>query len=233
MENQAHHGVAHPHPNLEHLIFSIEGKQYSTTQQYYTGIELKQLAGIPEDVSLYLQIQQPYQHELIENSNRVNIARPDIEHFFVQKEDKLEFFINSQPFTSYKQYITGAELRQLGSIPSNEALYLDLQGKWQDDFITNDEIVDLARDGVEKFISKVVSFTLIVNAEEKTWNSPLITFEEIVRLAYDNFNPNPVVAYTVTYTNGVAPHSSGNMAKGSSVSVKDKMKFNVDSTSQS
>jgi len=234
MEKNEKNGLAQPHQqNLEPLVFQIENKQFSTNQQYYQGIELKQLAGISDNVPLYLFIDAPYEHELIENHTRVNIARPEVETFFVKDEDKLKFSINNQPFTSYKQYISGIEIRELGNIPSNEALYLDLQGKWEDDLITNEEIVDLARDGVEKFVSKKVSFCLFVNAEEFVWQSPTISFEEVVNLAFGKYNPNPAEAYTVKYKDGLQPSPTGKMSKGSSVQVKDKMKFNVTETGKS
>lgn len=233
MLREQQNGIAHSQSNTEHLTFIVEGKRFSTTQQYYTGLELKLLAGIPEDVSLLLSIPTPYEDELIENHTRVNIARPEVEMFFVKDEDKLKFSINNQPFTSYKQFITGLEIRELGNIPSDEALYLDLQGKWEDDLITNEEIVDLARDGVEKFVSKKVSFCLFVNAEEFVWQSPTISFEEVVNLAYGKYNPNPAEAYTVKYKDGLQPTPTGKMSKGSIVQVKDKMKFNVTETGQS
>ncbi len=38
------------------LKFKIEGKQYETFQQYMTGAELKNLAGIPLETELFLSI---------------------------------------------------------------------------------------------------------------------------------------------------------------------------------
>src|SRR5690554_4253564 len=92
-----------PSPTKQSLKIMIEGKQYETTEQYLTGIQLKELAGIPLDTELFLSISRPYKDELIENDKVVNLARPETEYFFVKK--KLHFSINGQPFTWYKQYI--------------------------------------------------------------------------------------------------------------------------------
>lgn len=139
------------------LKFVVEGKEYQTCNQYITGAELKQIAGIPLDTELFLSISKPYEDELIENEKTVNLARPETEYFFVKK--KLHFTINGTLYTWYKQYIRGIQIRQLGNIPAEDEIYLDLPEGWKDDFITDDEIVDLARQ-VEKFISKPHPFAL-------------------------------------------------------------------------
>jgi len=134
------------------LKFIIEGEEFETLDQYKTGAELKQLKEIPLETELYLSIAKPYDDELIGNDKVVNLARPDKEYFFVKK--KLHFTINKTPFVWYKQFIRGIQIRELGKINSDEDLYLDLKEGYEDDFITDDEIVDLARPGKENFFSK-------------------------------------------------------------------------------
>ena len=215
------------------LKFVIEGKEYETIDQYKTGAELKQLAGIPLDTELFLSISKPYQDELIENDKSVNLARPETEYFFVKK--KLHFTINQVPFTWYLQYITGTEIRELGIISPNEDIYLDIKGGWEDDLILDDEVVDLARPGVEHFISKPKSkeFKIIVNAREKVWEEPSISFEQIVVLAYASYNNDPNKGYTVTYSKGPRPNREGTMVKGSVVEIKNNMIFDVTATDKS
>lgn len=215
------------------LKFVIEGKEYETFDQYKTGAELKQLAGIPLDTELFLSISKPYQDELIENDKSVNLARPETEYFFVKK--KLHFTINQVPFTWYRQHITGAEIRELGKISPNEDIYLDIKDGWEDDLILDVEVVDLARPGVEHFISKPKSkeFKIIVNAREKVWKEPTISFEQVVVLAYGSYDNNPNKGYTVTYSKGPKPNREGIMVKGSVVEVKNNMIFDVTATDKS
>ena len=179
------------------LKFVIEGKEFETFDQYKTGAELKQLAGIPLDTELFLSISRPYNDELIENEARVNLARPETEYFFVKK--KLHFTINGVHYTWYKQFIRGIQIRELGNIPREDELYLDLPDGWKDDFIEDDEIVDLARPGVEHFISraKIQGVEIIVNQSRKKYDKPQISFEEVVRLANGSYDPNR--GYTVKY----------------------------------
>lgn len=213
------------------LKFVIEGKEFETFDQYKTGAELKQLAGIPLDTELFLSISRPYNDELIENEARVNLARPETEYFFVKK--KLHFTINGVHYTWYKQFIRGIQIRELGNISREDELYLDLPDGWKDDFIEDDEIVDLARPGVEHFISraKIQDVEIIVNQSRKKYDKLQISFEEVVRLANGSYDPNR--GYTVKYSDGPKENPKGLMSKGTEVFVKHNMNFNVRSNHQS
>lgn len=223
-----------PVPNQRKpLKFIIEGKEYETVEQYKTGAELKQLAGIPLETKMYLSISKPYDDELIENDKQVNLARPETEYFFVRK--KLQFFINGKPFNWYKQFIKGAQIRELGNIPDDIDVFLDIKEGWQDDHILDDEVIDLARPGRERFISRSKSkdFIIIVNAREKAWHEPTISFEQVVILAFGTYDKNPNKGYTVTFSRGSDSQPEGTMVKNSVVHVKNKMIFDVTATDKS
>ncbi|SDD77482.1 multiubiquitin domain-containing protein [Niabella drilacis] len=227
-ENEKGHNVG-----LPPLQLVIEAKGYSWSKQYITGVELKQLAGIPLDTDLYLSVQKPYSDELIENEKQVNLARPEIEHFFVKK--KLQFFINHQPFTWYKQYIKGSEIRELGNIPPEHEIFLDIKEGWQDDPITDDEVVDLARPGKERFYSKEkqTEVTIIINGTPHKWDKKQISFVEIIVLAYNGYVDKPTMVYTVAYEDGPKENPEGSMIKGQNVVVKNKMIFHATATDKS
>lgn len=75
--------------------------------------------------------------------------------------------------------------------------------------------------------------TLFVNARPHKWNKVLITFEEVVALAFNSYDPNPSIAYTVSYFDGPKGFSEGELTKGHSIPVKDGEKINVDRTDKS
>jgi hypothetical protein len=215
------------------LKFVIEGKPYETFDQYKTGAALKQLAVIPLDTELYLSIAKPYKDELIENDTRVDLARPETEYFFVKK--KLLFSINKTEYTWYKQYIRGAQIRELGKIPLEDDIFLAIEKPFEDELITDDERVDLARPGKEYFFSKEkpADFTIIVNATPKAWKENTISFDQVVILAFGAISNRPETGYTVTNSRGWDPKSEGTMIKGSVVRVKNKMVFDVTATDKS
>src|SRR5579872_1309042 len=131
------------------LLFTINGKQFEWKEQFITGDELKQLAKLPLEEELYLSIQEPWDDELINNDTRVDLARPEIEHFY--SKQKLKYTINGQNFESARQYVKGEFLRKQGNIPEDEDLYLKVDKPWEDELITPEEWVDLARPGTEHF----------------------------------------------------------------------------------
>ncbi|MDB5089174.1 MAG: multiubiquitin [Mucilaginibacter sp.] len=215
------------------LQFFIEGKQFETFHQYLNGAQLKELAGIPLAAKLYLAVQEGYEPERIENAKEVDLARKDVENFFVK--DKLKFTINGEPFTWYVQYISGKQIRALGKIGADDELFLKVPPPYENELITDEREVDLALPGKENFISKEKPFsvTLVVNTRPKPWAKKTITFEEVVILAFGSYDPNPQKVYTVNYSGGPEPKPEGSMIKGSVVHVKDKMNFDVSATNQS
>ncbi|MGB4770397.1 MAG: multiubiquitin domain-containing protein [Chitinophagaceae bacterium] len=213
------------------LIFTINGKQFEWKEQYILGAELKKLADIPLEEELYLSIQDPWDDELITNETRVNLARPEIEHFYIKQ--KLKYTINGQPYESARQYVKGEFLRKQGNIPEDEDLYLKVDKPWEDDLINPDEWVDLARSGTEHFRSKGVEFLLIVDGREKKWQKRRISFEEVVVLAKGAYQDSTTMYYTVTYDRGPKQNPEGSMVKGDIVFVKNKMIFNVTATDKS
>lgn len=226
------HGA--PSTQKHPLEFIIEGKKYETFDQYKTGAELKQIAGIPSETELFLSISKPYNDELIENETRVNLARPEKEYFFVKK--KLHFSINGESFIWYKQFIRGIQIRELGKISPEEDLFLDIKGPWEDDQIFDDEIVDLARPGKEKFISKPKPFEVVisVNGRDKIWKERTISYDQVVAIAREGKPDNGAQqAYLVTYFDGPSQNPKGELAKGVSVFVTNKMMFNAAPTDKS
>ncbi len=78
-----------------------------------------------------------------------------------------------------------------------------------------------------------VRITLIVNGEEKEWDSKTISFEQAIVLAFGSISTNPNICYTVTYKRGPGQNREGSMVKGDVIRVKNKMIFNVTSTDKS
>lgn len=212
------------------LQLIIEGNQFETHEQYKTGKEIKQIGGLPSDAELYMQIAEPWRDEPIGDYDKVDLARPGIEQFFIKK--KLLYTINDVEFTSNKQYIKGNFLRHLGNIPPDDEIYLKVPKGWDDELIENDEFVNLARPGKEHFESRKFEVCLIVNLKEKNWVAKKITYEEVVKLAYPSYDSERK-NYTVKFTEGPKQNPQGSMSPGDIVNVKNKMTFHVTETNKS
>lgn len=215
------------------LQFTVEGKEYKWEDQYITGLQIKELADLPLESELYLSISEPWKDELVQDNEQVDLARPGLEQFFIKKA--LKYTINAQEFESIKQYIKGAEIRKQGNIPDNHQIFLHIKGPWEDELIKDDTWVDLARPGIEHFYSKAkhVAVIIIVNGREKPYTQEVITYEQVVTLAFPGSNANPDTVNTVTYAKGPEQNPEGSMVKGDKVFVKNKMVFNVTATNKS
>lgn len=215
------------------LSFSVEDKPYETEQQYLTGFEIKRIAGLPKSSELLLTVREPWKDEPIADDVKVDLARPGIEGFYIKK--KLEFVINGKRYNSDKQYLTGADIRKIANIGAEDEIFLSIVGPYEDELIRNEDRVNLARPGIEKFYSKEKSrdFKIIVNASVKDWDQKTISFEQVVVLAFGSYDNNPNKGYTVTYSRGKDPKPEGTMIKGSVVNVKNKMIFDVTATDKS
>lgn len=147
----------------------------------------------------------------------------------------LNLTINGKNYEWNQEYITGAEIRKLGNIPAEDEIFLAIKKPWEDETITDDKQVNLARPEIEHFYSKDRNFkvTIIVNGRPKPWTEKTITFEQVVVIAYGTYDSNPDKVYTVTYDNGPHENLEGSMVRGSKVYVKDKMIFNVTATDKS
>lgn len=76
-------------------------------------------------------------------------------------------------------------------------------------------------------------FTIIVNARKKTVKHHHLTFDQVVKLAFEHPATGPNIMYTVTYSKGPRENPEGNLLEGQRVKIKDGMIFNVIQTDKS
>lgn len=74
--------------------------------------------------------------------------------------------------------------------------------------------------------------TIVVNGTQHEWpKNGEISYEEVVKLAFPNFNPKNT--YSVIYKRGQGNKPEGILPPGGTVKVKDGMIFNVSENTQS
>lgn len=75
-------------------------------------------------------------------------------------------------------------------------------------------------------------YTVIVDGQKKVVHEDVLTFEEVIALAFDPVPSGPNVSFTVSYRDA-ADGKSGTLTKGESVKIKDGTIFNVTHTDKS
>ena len=81
--------------------------------------------------------------------------------------------------------------------------------------------------------SKVKMVTIIVNGRQKQVPKEVLSFDEVVALAYDPVPTGPNVDITVTYCRGHGSKPEGQLTPDASVKVKEGMIFDVTATDRS
>jgi hypothetical protein len=71
------------------------------------------------------------------------------------------------------------------------------------------------------------TYKIHVNGVEHVVDHEVLTFEEVVALAYGE--PNPTTIYSVTFSHGKEP-KEGELVAGQTVTVKNNTEFDVDDT---
>lgn len=74
------------------------------------------------------------------------------------------------------------------------------------------------------------TFKIKINGIDKVVDHEVLTFEEVVHLAFPDADPNTI--FTVTFDHGREP-KSGDMAAGDTVTIKNNTEFDVDDTGRS
>ena len=76
--------------------------------------------------------------------------------------------------------------------------------------------------------------TIVVNGRPKTVpKHEVLSYWDVVKLAFDNPQTGDGIQYTVQYTRGHGHKPSGTLVEGQSVKVKDGMEFDVTATNRS
>jgi hypothetical protein len=155
-------------PAHNELPLKIEGKEFKWPHQYITGVQVKELFGATGDAKLFLAIEKPWEDELVADDDRVDLARPGIEQFYLKYV--LFLIIEEKTYEWEKQYITGKEVRELAKLGNQGELFLAIAKPWADEPIGLDTRVDLAREGIERFYLKashVEKVTITVDHQER------------------------------------------------------------------
>jgi hypothetical protein len=126
---------------------------------------------------------------------------------------------------------TGAALYMLGAVPHDHELFREETGDHEDELVArNDAAIRVIQD--EHFYSQRET-KIIVNGKEKETPKRVLTFDELVHLAFEKPPSGPNVLFTITYRNGPHKNPAGTLTEGHSVFIKNKMVFNVRHTDKS
>lgn len=219
---------------------SVDGKPYDFTNPEPTTRDI--LDRIGKDSTLFgLLLTSPTEGvRALSLDEETDLRRPGIEKFsLVSTRRMFHIRVDETPVDFDKHDPNGEEI--LGRVGKNSSRYAlaNVAIRPDNQFIDADEKVDLRTPGVEKFTTILwdevrKDVTIYVNTIARTVKGPTVSYEQIINFAYDNNPPTgPSVRITVTYSRGHDDQPKGSLTVGTSVKVKEGMRFDVTGTNQS
>jgi len=229
---------ADTHRRLYKLIIGNERLEYLETNindPVPTGLQILSAAGVTQPVEhLLFQMLNNGLLEEIRPEETTDLRAAGIEKFLIFRSDRsFRFQIDDRSFDWGASHISGATLKQLAGVDiNNNDVWLDARGG-TDRVIGDTDLADLSKKGVERFFTKPVAITIIVNARKKEVHQRRLSYWEVVKLAYPEAVASDRVIYSIDYSCGPHANPEGSMVDGQHVQIKDGMKFYVTATDKS
>ena len=158
-----------------------------------------------------------------------------VERFVAFRSDRsFRFTLNDREIRWGFSSITGTALYALAKPSDDQGIFLDVRGG-QDRLIEECDTVELGDAGVERFYTAArppKTFEIIVNGRQRTVTGNIVTFDQIVQLAFPGAHDCNVV-FDVTYQKAASQPPAGQLGPGGSVNIKKGTVFNVTRTVQS
>lgn len=172
--------------------------------------------------------------EVVRPEETVDLRSADVEKFIVFRSDRsFRIFLDERAFDWGAAYISGATIKRLAGVQGeNTDVWLDVAGG-HDRLIDDKEMVDLANPGTERFITRKISIAIKVNSRHREVDHRVLTYWEVVKLAYPDAVPSDQIIYSIDYAFGPHQNPNGSMVEGQTVIVKEGMKFYVTPTDKS
>lgn len=172
--------------------------------------------------------------EVVRPEETVDLRSTDVEKFIVFHSDRsYRFFLDERAFDWGASHISGATIKRLAEVQGeNTDVWLDAAGG-HDRLIDDKEFVDLASPGTERFVTRKISIAIKVNSRHREVDHRVLTYWEVVKLAYPEAVPSDQIIYSIDYASGPHQNPNGSMVEGQTVLVKEGMKFYVTPTDKS
>lgn len=200
-----------------------------------TGDQILSVAGArPASEFLVFQVLRDGVLEVVRPETTVDLRSAGVEKFFVFRSDRsFRFFLDERAFDWGASLISGGTIKRLADVPCDTTdVWLDAAGG-HDRMIDDKEMVDLARPGTERFITRPICITIKVNSRDRQVDRRVLSYWEVVKLAFPEAVPSDQVIYSIDYAAGPRQNPAGSLVEEHSVFIKEGMKFYVTPTDKS
>lgn len=219
-------------PSPHDLSYVVDGQSFTTADATLSGRQVRTQAGrVPASNYVLIMVDDLSTRSIgLEEDITLNQGKEKV--FLTFEGDRaFAFLINERGYEWGAPQISTADIRLYGRIPDEHELFLDSA---RDRTLDETDVVRLARQGVERIRSRQrQQICIFVNTREKLVKPGLISFEDLIALAFPNTPAGPNTEYTVSYRKGLGPNPEGTLIAGETVVVNKGMIFNVSATDKS
>lgn len=223
---------------IQVAVDNVDFQQVYISDPMPTGRQILTATGLDdrEELTLYAILPNG-EFEDIRSNETYDLRGREVERFIAFKTDReFKLTLNGRELKWGQPTIEANSLYVLSGIGLDQAIFLEVRGG-TDRLIEVDEILDLTDSGIEHFITAkrpVRDYTIIVNSREESVPNKVVTFEQIVLLAFPDTSCESNIIYSMTYRNAASRPHAGELAEGGVVEVKHQGTiFNVTKTIQS
>jgi hypothetical protein len=171
--------------------------------------------------------------EEVELEEHTDLRSHGVEKFLAFRTSAIyRFELNGHGFEWGATHISGRTLKKLAEVDVAKHDLFEVRSS-EEHLVEDKTLIDLAKPGLERFITRPIDITIFVNTRPKQVHQRRIGYWEVVRLAFPEAKPDPKVLYTVTYSHGPHQNPEGNLQNTQLVWIKERMQFNVTQTDQS
>ncbi|MCE0490333.1 multiubiquitin domain-containing protein [Pantoea sp. Mb-10] len=220
---------------MKSKMIKINDKLVEIDDTTPTGAQILLASGV-RDIVEYVLFQK-LKNGLLEEirpEESTQLDKDSIETFLLFKSDRTyRFTLDGKTFDWGAPNITGATIKSLANIElSSNDVWLELQNE-KDRLISDHEYVDLTSQGVERLYTQETCIEIIVNARAKNVNHRILSYWQVVKLAFEHAENTESSIYSIDYANGPIVNPEGAMVDGQHVQLTNGMVFYVTQTDKS
>lgn len=213
--------------------FAVNGTVFEAGERAELGRDLLQIAGCePANEFVLIEITRPGSRS-VGLDEEVNLAEGGQKEYRAFRADRAFMFVAIERGYEWgSPTIAEEDLRDITGTTDEDVLVLVRPGQ-PDTELEPGMQVDLSSIGTEHIAKRRRRITIIVNARPEMVETDMLTYAQLLALAFHPVPIGPEVAFTITYRNGPAENSKGTLPEGASVAIKNGMIFNVTQTNRS
>lgn len=233
-----------PKPEKQHddsrgkqFIVQVSDENFNFHDYYFedaqiVGLQVAREAGIhPVEEYVILQWLKTHELETIRSGEMLKPQNPA--RVFIIKGDVLyRFCVDGLSFEWPLPQISAKDILTLLEDNDPCSRLLLERANTPDQVLEGTDIVNLADPGIEK-LRVIQRISIIINGRAKEIFASSISFDEVVKLAFETPPSGTNIMFTVSFYNGPQTNPEGSMASGAIVKIQTGMVFNVTATDKS